>query len=397
MSVNCEYCDKPLSSKYTLKRHYDTCKIKIDQDTEIKEQELTEKYGKAVRSIYEERIKTLEKEKADTIKTLEKEKADTIKDYERKLQQKEKALHDLEINLADKSATLKVIQEIKPTIINHNNIISNSNNHVNSNNNNIFNMLKPINQLIESGMSSINDNFVYSGVNGITNHIENETEILNNLFNSNKQRGTITYRKSDNPKLIKDERATDLVNDIVKSIPLDKFDENRLGNLGIIHTDFMNLKTGNTDDVKKGISKFIVNKSKSEEALKNNILDTSPIKKKILLGLANYVFNHAAKQEHMIYYGFDSIINFLFLNNYIDCSMKVFQELFPECMQESWNYYKLLYESELKKMGDSNQYYESTKEELKKIELFVNNSFDITDSIKRMFDHYNISADDEDD
>ncbi len=368
MTNICEYCSKQFTTKSNCTRHKLTCSIFLQQQ----QQEVEEK----------------ENQKLQQQRELENKLKEQEKNYEIQLRKKDKIIHDLEIKFTEKSTALSILQNNKPTIINHNNNISyNSNNQVNSNNN-MFNILKPIDQVIEEGMALLNSDFVYNGVNGITTHIENETEILNNLFNSNKQRGTITYRKIDNPKLIKDERATDLANDIVKSIPLEKFDENRLGNLGIIHTDFMNLKSGNTDDVKKGISKFIVTKSKSEEALKNSIIDTSPIKEKISIGLSKFIFHHSYNPEHMIYFGIDSIIYFLLKNNYINCSNKIFNNLFFECMNQYKNIFKELYDSELKKMGHSHDYYDLTKESWHTIELFIDGSLNISKTINRLFNDF---------
>ncbi len=365
---NCNYCNRILANKFTLKRHLETCSEYEKVLNDKKEEELREKYSKDVKEEYELKLK---------------------KQEDRYLEL-EKKYNNRHIEIAELNIAIKILKEQanKPQIINNNQIISNSNNTISSTNNSVFNLLKPINHVIENGMATINSDFVYKGVNGITSHIENETDILNNLFNSNKQRGTITYRKIDNPKLIKDERATELANDIVKSIPLEKFDENKLKNRGILHRDFMELKSGNTEGVKKGISKFIVDKSRTEEGIKTLNIDLTPFKNEVSDGLALYVFNHNTDPIHPLYFGIDSIICFLLKNDCINQNIepvKIFHEIFHSCMCNHKKIYELLYMKELQHLGPNHDYYEITRDSYEKIRQFIDNSLDISHDITRIF------------
>jgi len=109
----CEFCNKKLANKFTLKRHYETCDKKLEFINNKKENELRNKYNKELKKEYDLKIKKLEAQ----IKEYEKKMNDinvknNSKLYELKLLHKSE-IHKLELENAKLLGAIDILKTLK--------------------------------------------------------------------------------------------------------------------------------------------------------------------------------------------------------------------------------------------------------------------------------------------
>ncbi len=337
----CEFCYKKYSTKSNLNKHLKICIKKDEHDIILKfECEIIK---------YKEDIQILQKENSKQQKEIA------------KLQKENR---DYEIDVA-KLNTAKHILETNPRIINHNNYTQNTNT---TNNNNIF--LADINDsLLKQIAGKIPQDTIADGPESIGKYLSDHTDLFNNVYKSNPQLKTITYKTSNTKKLVKDNGAVNLAKMVIENMP----------NFDIENSKYFKPISKDTEDFYKNANPQYIKKlglSIYEKALtETQLLDKQNNSKrsfhnftnKLMDGIIHYIMVDINNSDTCLYYGMTGILCSLYrqgLTNAIDDNDKPSENFFDilhYLLSLCSLFFNRKFLDEIDSLEEEDPYYEITK------------------------------------
>ncbi len=341
----CKYCNKCLSTKSNLNRHQITCNVREKIEREDHENLLKFKEKNELEKSNEEKLRQMEKS------------------YEEKLRQMEKKIHSLELLLENKTATLKILDNLKPSIINNtynnNNLSTNVNNNLNNNFKIILQSIS--NDLLKNSLKNISEDQIAKGPDEVYNHLVSTTDIKNKYYLSNKQLNTLTYRKPNVQKIIKDNNGIMLATDIVNNIPLKNFNIKDLEYKRQVNLISKNLLEGKSDEFIKQLGdlmcKYALSEYKLKDILSKEQVLCTKFKDKLLNGIIIYCSKYN-KDDCSLCYGLNSVVYSLLKQNIVNIiddddneinDLELFLKLLHECICKISEVFEVLFVDELNK------------------------------------------------